>query len=140
MTNSTPAGITVSYDDSGGTPVDITAHCKEINEFTVEQILENARAYGSAWEAFKAIGIGKVGLIELKGDYDDTSSTGPNALFAGRIPESPATASRTLTFAWGTGETSSVETRLVKYVRTPMREGLTKWGVTLQPTGAVTEA
>ena len=140
MTNSTPAGLKIEYDNSGGSLVDITQDVLNINDFNVEQLLENSRSYGDAWEEFKPIGVGKVVDVELSGNYDDTAATSPNALMGGRIPEAPGASTRTLKITWiASGKYSQVETHLVNFKRTPMREGLTKWSAKLRPTGAVTE-
>ena len=42
---------------------------------------------------------------ELGGVYDDTAATGPDALFGGRVPETAATATRTLAITWGSTRT-----------------------------------
>jgi hypothetical protein len=140
MANSSPADIVVEYDDASDTPVDISQYVLTINDVDVEQILEETHAFGDAWEESKSVGIGRVPVIELGGLYDDTATTGPDALFADRIPETPATDPRTLTITWCTGKTTSVETRLLGYKRTADRGGLTKFSARLQPTGAVAEA
>lgn len=140
MSYSPPSGLQIYYDDSGGTPVDITAFVLEMNEFVIENILENSRTYGKSWEEFLSVGIGKVPIIEIKGNYDNAAGA-PNALFGGQIPVSPATASRTLKIFWvAAAQNTSVETRIVSFTRQVMKEGLTKYVAKLQPTGAVTEA
>lgn len=140
MTYSSPSGLQIFYDDSGGTPVDISAFVLDINEFVVENILENSRTYGKAWEEFLSVGIGKCGVVEIKGNYDNAAAA-PNALFGGQIPVSPATASRTLKIFWvPAAQNTLVETRIISFTRQVMREGLTKYIAKLQPTGTVTEA
>ncbi len=140
MANYGPADITVNYDNSGGTPVDISAHVLTINDVDVENITEEVRPFGVAWDTHKAIGVGRMPVIELGGVFDDTASTGPDALFADRVPEGPATASRTLAVTWGSTKITTVETILLTYRRTADKNGLTRWLARLQPTGAVTEA
>jgi len=141
MANSTPAGMIIAYDDSGGTPQTITQHVQSINDVDVESVLEEKHSFGDAWEEHLPIGIGRVGAIELSGLYDDdAAANGPNTLFANRVPETPASTTRTLTITWRSGKTTTVETYLISYRRTPDRNGLTKYTARLQPTGAVTEA
>jgi hypothetical protein len=139
MTNSTPAGVVISYDNGAGTPVDITAHVMEINDIEIESLTEEMHSFGKTWEESKPVGIARMSDIELSGLYDDVAATGPDALFAGRAPETPATATRTITFTWRTGKTTSVETYLKSYTRSPDRNELTKYSAVLQPTGVVTE-
>jgi len=141
MANSTPFGIVVMYDNSGGTPVDLTQYIQSINDVDVESLTEEKHTFGDAWEEHLPIGIGRVGTIELGGLYDDVATVGPDALFAGRVPEVPGTAiTRTLTITWRSGKTTAFETYLKAYKRTADRNGLTKFTATLQPTGAVAEA
>ncbi len=141
MSNSIPAGIIIEYDNAAGTPVNISQHVQELSSFKVEGVLEEKHTFGDAWEEFVAIGLARVSAVTFGGLYDDTASTGPDALFANRIPENPATAnvSRTLKITWLSGKTSSVETILRSYERSPDRNAMTRFSVELQPTGAVTE-
>lgn len=138
---STPADITIEYDNSSGTPVDITAYVLEINDVEVEGITEEMHPFGTAWEQHLPVGVGRVADIELTGLYDDQAASGPDALFANRIPENPATSNvlRTLTVTWEGSKTTSVETILSKYTRTADRNALTRWTATLKGSAAVTE-
>ena len=130
-----PANFTITY---GGT--DITQYVMTINDYTVEQALEEVHALGVAWESWLVVGVGKVGAIEIGGIYDDVAG-GPDAKFVGRVGvETPATASIPLVVTWGSAKTSTVQTHLISYTRKADRNGLTKWTAKLQPTGAVTEA
>lgn len=140
MAKSIPSGVVISYDNSGGTPVDISQHVLSINDVEIESLLEEVHTFGDSWEEYLPIGVGKVAQIELSGLYDDTAGTGPDALFAGRVPETPASSTRTLTITWVGSKTTTVETFLVSYTRTADRSGLTKFKAKLQPTGAVVEA
>ena len=140
MANYGPASIKIDYDNGSGTPVDITAYVLTINSVDVEQVLEEVRPFGASWDKYMPVGVGKMGPIELGGIFDDTAVSGPDALFAGRIPEAPGTATRTLKVTWGGSKSTSVETHLGAYKRQVDKQGLTKYSVTLTPTGAVTEA
>jgi hypothetical protein len=90
MANYGPASLKIEYDNSGGSPVDITAYVLSINSIDVEQVLEEVRPFGASWDTFLPIGIGKVAPVELSGLFDDTAVSGPDALFAGRVPEAPS--------------------------------------------------
>ena len=140
MANSGPADIKIEYDNSGGSLVDLSQYILSINDVSVESVIEEKHSFGDSWEESLAIGVGKVGDIEIGGLYDDTATVGPDALFAGRVPETSATSSRTLKITWRTGKTTSVETFLISYTRSADRNGLTKFKAKLRPTGAVTEA
>lgn len=139
MANSIPSGIVIEYDNSGGTPVDITQHVEDMSEIVVENGLEEKHSFGDSWEEHLPFGVGKINPIEITGLYDDIVTVGPDALFANRVPETPSTATRTFKVTWRTGKTTSVETYLIAYQRAADRNGLTKYTARLQPTGAVTE-
>lgn len=131
----------VLYDNGSGTPVDITQHVQTINDIDVENITEETHPFGTAWEESKGVGIGRMAPVELGGLYDDVAD-GPDDMFGDRIPEGPNATTRTLTFVWIPGSPSkstSVETILALYKRTPDRAAITKWMARLQPTGTVTE-
>jgi hypothetical protein len=139
MANSTPAGIVVEYDDSGGVLRDITQYVLTINDIDVEMMNEEVRPFGLAWEKHLPIGVGKVNPIELGGLYDDVAN-GPNALFIRTTPDTPASTTRTFKITWKSGKTTEVETWMGSYKRTPNKNELTKYTATLQPTLAPTEA
>jgi len=140
MANYGPADLTIEYDNAAGTLVDITAHVLSLNDVDVENITEEVRPFGASWDKHLPIGVGRMPVIELGGVFDDTAATGPDALFAGRVPETPATTTRSLKFTWGGSKTTTVETHLLTYRRTVDKNGLTRWLARLQPTGTVTEA
>jgi hypothetical protein len=139
MAKSTPAEIIVEFDDGAAAAQNISQYSITLNGISVEQILERADSFGDSWEEHLPIGKGKVAPVVIGGHFDDTASTGPDALFKITTPDGPATASRTLKVTWRTGKTTSVETFRQKYDRNPVRDGLTKFEATLQPTGATVE-
>lgn len=140
MANSSPSGIVIEYDNSGGSLVDLSQYILTINDVTVESLEEEKHTFGDSWEEHLPIGVGKVGEITISGLYDDTATTGPDALLANRVPEAVSASTRTLKITWRSGKTTSVETYLKSYTRSADRNGLTKYSATLIPTGAVTEA
>lgn len=126
--------LKIEVDNSGGTPVDISAYVTTVGGFTVEAILEDSTVFSAIWATQAATGNKQVPDVTLTGFYDDTASTGPNALFAGAEGDT-----RTLKFTWGGTKTSSVEAIIKSYARNPQVKTLTKFTVVLTPTGAVTE-
>jgi hypothetical protein len=139
VANSTPAGIIVQYDDSGGVLRDITQFVLTINGINVEQITEEKHSFGDSWEETLAIGIARMQPVELGGLYDD-AALGPDALFVRATPDTPVSPTRTLVITWRSGKTTTVETVESSYQRAADRNALTKYTARLQPTGAVTEA
>lgn len=143
MANATPSGTKIEYDNASDVLQDITPHVLTINEVDIESLSEEIHSFGMTFESFKPIGIARISQIELSGLYDDTAAgspnMGPDALFANRAPETPASVTRTLKITWRTGKTTSVETYLSHYKRQADRNALTKYTAILLPFGTVTE-
>lgn len=127
--------LKIEFDNASGTLVDMTQHVLEFNGIDVEAILEEAHTFGDAWVEQLFTGLRKANEITLRGFYDDTASTGPDAIFnaVGN------TTTRTLKVTWGGTKTTSVECIIKNYRRLPTRGEMTKYEVVLAPTGAVTE-
>ena len=132
--------LTIQVDSTeGGSLSDISNYITSINGVEVEAVLAESHAFGDSWFEHLATGLRKMNPVVLGGFYDDTASTGPNAIFVG-VQDSPADQTRTLQITWGGSKTTTVEVWIQKYSRMATRNELTRFEVTLQPTGAVTEA
>lgn len=140
MANSAPSGIQIWYDDSGGTPVDITSHVLTCNGIPIEELTEEVGPFGRTWNVNKGVGVGQIPDMTLGGLYE---STVLDPLFANRIPEGPNATTRTFKIVYIAGspdKATSIETILKKYDRPLDRSALGKYEVTLQHAGgAVTE-
>jgi hypothetical protein len=128
------SNIVVAVDNSGGTPVTMTTYVREISVADVNIILQESHSFGDSWVEFISTGIKKLEKVTLKGFYDDTASSGPNAIFIA-IGDT-----RTLTITWGSTKTTSCEAIIESYRRIPALNSNTMYEVVLQPTGTVTEA
>ena len=126
--------LTIEFDNAGGMLVDMTAHVTEINGLSVQAVLEESTPFGASWEESLYSGVKLADDVELTGFYDDTATTGPDAMF------NALGATRTLKLTWGGAKTSQVEAIIAQYDRNPAVKESTKYTVTLKPTGAVTEA
>jgi hypothetical protein len=139
MANYGQSSVIVAYDNSGGTPVTMTPYVQTINGVSVESLMEQSDSFGDSWQEFLPVGVRKNGDITLEGLYDDTATTGPDAIF--NAPAATvATSQRTLTITFGGSKTYSVETYIAKYDRFPVRGKLHRYSVLLKTTGAATEA
>jgi len=139
MANSNPSSMKIEYDNAGGALVDISQYVMTLNDIDTESVTEETHTFGDTWDEHTPVGVGRLPAIELGGLYDDTAVSGPDALFAGRVPEVTTATTRTLKITWGGTKTTAFETYLSSYKRTADRNGLTKFTVKLQPTGAVIE-
>lgn len=131
--------VTVNYDNSGGTPVDMSQHTLDINGVEIEAILEETHSFGDSWFESLAVGLRKMADVVLGGFYDDAASTGPDVVY-NAVVSGPTSATRTLQIIYGASKSTSVETLNMKYGRKLARGVLHKYEVTLRPTGTVTEA
>lgn len=118
----------------GGALTSIKAYVSELSGFEIEAVLEDSHTAGDSWVERVFTGLKDAKEFTLKGFYDDTASTGPNAMLVG-IGDI-----RSFKFTWGGAKTSAFEAVIQKYSRLPGKGELTKFEATIAPTGAVTEA
>lgn len=127
--------LVIEFDNSGGTLQNMSQYVREINGVDVNAILQESHSFGDAWFEFLATGLKKMEKVTLKGFYDDTATTGPDAIF--NAPGNTTT--RTLKLTWGGTKTTAVETIIESYRRIPTLNNITVFETVVQPTGAVTE-
>jgi hypothetical protein len=126
--------VVVSF---GGTA--ITQHVQEINGVDIESLMEESHSFGDTWFESLATGMKKGSDVVLSGLYDDTATTGPDALFV-TTAAGPSTAGTALVITYGGSKTTTYSVFIVKYSRMLSRGKLHRYSVTLRPTGAITEA
>ncbi len=127
--------LKVEFDNDADALQDMSQYVMDTPpSFNREAIIEEVTPAGAADEAHAKVGLNKVNTLYLGGAFDDQASTGPDVIF-NAIGDT-----RTLKITWGSTKTSQVECIIKNYVRNAVRGELTKFVVTLQPTGAVTEA
>lgn len=117
----------------------IKNYVRSINGVEISSIMEESHAFGDTWFESLATGNKMMAPVVLGGFYDDTATTGPNALFV-TTASGPDTSSAALVVTYGSTKTTTVQAFIVKYKRTLSLGKLHGFEVTLQPTGAVTEA
>lgn len=115
----------------GGT--ELKNYIDSINDFSVEALLQEGTAFGDSWVEHLYTGIKQGNALTLEGFYDDAAS-GPDAKF------NTLGTTVAIVITWGSTKTSSFSAVVQTYVRKPVRKELTRFTVTLMPTGAVTEA
>ena len=134
MANYGSDDVAISVDNSGGTPVDLTAYITTFNGVNIRSLTEDTTPFGVAWAQHKFTGMNEGDNFTIGGVYDDTSSSGPDAVLNARG------ATRTVTITWGGSKTTSGEANIIRYTRTTVRKELVKYECELQWTGTVTEA
>lgn len=127
--------VVIEFDNSSGTLVNMTQHVLELGGIDVQAVLEeDAHTFGDTWREVLATGVKRAEPITIGGFYDDTATTGPDAIFNSVGSE------RTLKVTHGGTKTTSVEAVIQSYRRRPQRNQLTRYEVSVIPTGAVTES
>lgn len=133
MAKYSSADFQVWFDNTGGTPVDMSAYITDAGDMEKEIATEEITPFSAANEAHASSGVSSVKEIVLKGAYDDTATTGPHVIF------NALGDTRTLKYVWGGAKTTSVETIIANYKRLPKVKNLVGFEVKLLATGAVTE-
>lgn len=128
------------FDNSVGTLVDMTQHTLDIGGVEIEAILEESHSFGDAWVESLATGMRRMNDVTVGGFYDDTATTGPDAIYRDAVPTGPAATAREFKVTWGGSKTTLATTWVQKYSRIPGRMQLTRYSTLIKPTGAVTEA
>lgn len=108
------ASASISVDDHGGTPRDITSHVLTIGGLKINQITEENSPFGVAYEKHTPVGKQQFGPVEVAGNFDTTADTGPHAVF-GTLETTPQDSTRTLTIVPGDSKTLTCEVYCVDY-------------------------
>lgn len=127
-----PNQLKIEFADSGASLQDMSNYIRTFNGLDVQAILVEGHAFGDAWVETLFTNIRKAADITMGGYYDDTASTGPDAVFnaTGDVREMKVT--------WGV-KTSDFDAAIGSYKRLPTLNDLTKFEVMVRPTGEVIE-
>lgn len=113
---------------------DITANVRDPLTLSREAVVEDITPFGVQDQVQGYAGLRKVKDVPVGGLYDDTATTGTDALFVG------IGATGTLLLTWGGSKTSSMSSIVKVYDRIADPKGkFSRYKATLSPTGAVTE-
>jgi len=123
--------LVISFDNAGGSPVDMSAYITSVNGFEKEALVEEVTAAGDNDQAWASVGVSKVSPVTLGGPFNDAATTGAHVIF------NSIGSTRTLTITFGGSIVQNVECIIQKYNLKPNQNGLTMFEVLLQPTGAV---
>lgn len=119
----------------GGSLQSMKTHIDNIDGFDVERGNEEYTTMGLAWEASVLTGLRSAKEFTVKGLYDDTAGTGPNATFNGTHA-----VTRTVEWTFASGKTATFEAWILNFKRVPKSKGRTGYEARIKPTGTVTEA
>ena len=127
--------ITITLDDSGGTPRAVTNYIMTMSAAELEALIQQSNAFGDAFEEYLPTGVQKVSPFDLTGFHDDTATTGPHVVMI--APDAtPTTSTRTLTIVFGNSKQFSGECFITKYSVLGKNGALTEFACHIQPTGS----
>lgn len=128
--------IKIEVDNAGGTLQNMTAYIDEVNEVNVEALLQESHTFGDSWVENLYTGVKRGNAITFSGFYDDTATTGPDAIFN----DLGDTREVKITYDGSTGAKYTLfEAIITNYVRSPSRGENTRYSVTFTPTGEIAE-
>jgi len=130
--------VTITLDDSGGTPRIVTAFVLTMGALKITNKTQVSTAYGSTWEASLVTGLRAGSPITLGGIYDDTALVGTGAVMQVTDADAVPGFTRTLSIGIGGGHTYLAEVIMADSSIVPKTGNLTDFTATLNPTGAVT--
>jgi hypothetical protein len=132
------SNITVTLDDSGGTPRIVTGFVLTLGALKITNKTQASTAFGKAWEEMLVTGMRSGAPIGLTGLLDDTATTGTYATMTVTDADAVPGFTRTLSIVIGGGKTYLAEVILAESSVVPKANNLTDFQATLQPTGTVT--
>jgi len=119
----------------GGALQSMKDHIDTIAGWKITRLLEESTTVGDSWAEQLYSGIRRAEPFTVEGLYDDTATTGPNATFNGTHA-----ATRTVELTFGGTKKSTFEAWFEDFGRIYATGKLTRYRVTIVPTGAVVEA
>lgn len=130
--------VTVTLDDSAGTPRIVTAFVLTMGALKITNNTQVGTAYGDSWEKSLVTGLRKGTPIALGGILDDTANTGTFATMIPTDADAVPGFTRTLAVAIGGGHVYTAEVILQDGSVVPKTGNLTDFAATLLPTGTIT--
>ena len=130
--------VTITLDDSGGTPRVVTGFVLTMGALKITNNTQKGTAYGDAWEKELQTGLRKGTPIALGGIYDDTALVGTGAVMQVTDADAVPGFTRTLSIVIGGGHTYLAEVIMADSAVIPKTGNLTDFAATLNPTGTVT--
>lgn len=128
----------IDVSDGGALSSGFIQYVTKIGDVVVKREAKDSTPFGVDEETYLRGVIRRHDPLTIEGFYDDTGSTGPDAILdIGRVTHA-VTRSFTLTFA--SGKTISGECWITEYTRTLEVGEYHGYKATLQMTGAITEA
>lgn len=130
--------VTITLDDSGGTPRIITGFVLTMGALKITNKTQVSTALGDTFEKSLVTGIRAGTPIGLTGIYDDTALVGTAATLQVTDADAVPGFTRTLSIGIGGGHVYLAEVILADSSIVPKTGNLTDFAATLNPTGTIT--
>lgn len=141
MANYGQPNVIISIGSASGAAAgalkDISQYVDTFNGVNIEAILQQSDAFGDSWVEQLYTGVRRINPVTLEGFYNDVAASGPHALMG---QTSDLGADRLFEVDFGSSDIVQCRMIITNYNRMPRRGELTRFSVTLTPTGAVTTA
>ena len=119
---------------SNATVRDWSQYVDTINGVKINGIFQQSDAFGDSWVEHLYVGVKRMDPLMLEGFYEDTAASGPHAVFG---QTSDIGAERNFELNFGASDVVNGDVLIQDYERAPRRNELTRFRVTLLPTGTI---
>ena len=113
----------------------LSGYIDTFNGLEIEAMLQESHAFGDSWVEQLFSGVRRGNEFTVEGFYDDDAA-GPDATLGGTVIGTAVA----VVVTWGGSKTSTFSALVRAYRRLPSRGESTRFGATLVPSGAITEA
>lgn len=116
----------------GGDPaVDISNYVDNYGELSVEALIEDTTGFGKTFREYQASRVKAAAEITLEGFYTVGEGSAVETL-------NDVGATITVTNTWGESDSDSYDAIIKTFVKRPVKDQLTRWSCTIQPSGEIT--
>ncbi len=120
--------------NSNATVREISNYVDTFNGVALEALTQQSDAFGDSWVENLYVGVKKMDDMTMEGFYEDTAASSPHAIFGDMAHLGNE---RNFEINHGASDLVNGKCLIAKYERLPKRGELTRFRVTLRPTGAI---
>lgn len=131
--------FSVKVTSASGTTAlhNLSNYVDTVNGLSIEALTAESHAFGDSWREHMYTGMRQMADITLSGFYEDTAASGPWFLLG---DVALVGAQRTFEFDFGASDILATTALIVTAMRQPTRNELTRFEITIRPSGAPTTA
>ncbi len=135
MANYGQSSVKISVSTASGSAAnkDMSDHIDTFNGVSINMITQQSDAFGDSWQEHLPVGVRFMDPLVFEGFYDDAGTSGPHAIWGNT---SDVGADRVYEIDFGSSDVVNGHVLITKYERIASRNALTRFRVTMQPSGA----